>query len=402
MPTSFIATGGQIGYASTAISFDTASMLPTCGEVAGVPNSTATAASSATASETPGPTGRLSGGATAGVVIGVVGLVAVAVIVLVVMVMKRHPSSSEPSVPTFEEPEPEPAPEVPKPVVEAAPGSGIIFKTSLAWDPKMDPKGMIRRFPLGKDAVGRCLPLILAAFDMCYLMKVILPRAVAAVGERLKAGLKGDEHDEAVRRNAIHIYTRPEIYREANRLMRLDPGHNEPGAPLWPFVAILQMAFIKREKDSTGEPFYRGGLISRAELNEVRFFLAAGGEGKILLRGFTSCSREKHVAVKFARKATPTATMARVLYEITLQPASYTQVVTPYQGLPYGPAVPIEYVAKWHKEKEVVLLDGTVLKVAKQDDITEGEYDFECVRIKAEVVWGGLDYYFDLCDRARA
>jgi hypothetical protein len=322
MPTSFIATGGQIGYASTAISFDTASMLPTCGGVAGVPNATATAASSATASETSGPKGRLSGGATAGVVIGVVGLVAV-VVVFVCWWHRGH--------------------------------GGTRFKTSLAWDPQMDPTGMIRRFPLVRDDDGRCLPLLLAAFEKCHLMKEILPRAVAAFGlclsgvvDLLRTGVNPDQaEDETLRSNAIHIYTRPEIYREANRLMRLDPDHNEPGAPLWPFVAILQLALVREMKDSTGEPLYRGGLISRAELNEVRSFIAAGGEGKILLRSFTSCSPEKDVAVTFARNATPTATMARVSYEITPPPVSCTKVVAPHHGLPYGPAVPIKYISKF-------------------------------------------------------
>jgi hypothetical protein len=36
MPGSFIMTGAQIGYTSTGISFDTASLLPTCGGIAGL------------------------------------------------------------------------------------------------------------------------------------------------------------------------------------------------------------------------------------------------------------------------------------------------------------------------------------------------------------------------------
>jgi hypothetical protein len=185
----------------------------------------------------------------------------------------------------------------------------------------MDPKGMFRRFPLEKDAVGRCLPLLLAAFDKNYLMNVILPWAVAAVGPEAAATLllgvdTSESDDERLRDNAIHIYTRPEIYEETNWLMRLESDRNEPEAPLWPFVAILQMAFVKAMKDLTGGTLYRGGLISRAERDGVRWSLAHGREGEILLRGVTSCSRSETVAVQFACTATPTATMVRVLFSV--------------------------------------------------------------------------------------
>jgi hypothetical protein len=105
-------------------------------------------------------------------------------------------------------------------------------------------------------------------------------------------------------------------------------------------------------------------------------------------------------AIDFARRAMPTATMTRVLYEVSLEGHSYDTVVMPHPGLPYGPAVPVEYIAKFHGEKEVLLLDGTVLKVAKQDDIEGAGYGFECVRIKAEVDWDELDGYFHLCHQA--
>jgi hypothetical protein len=283
------------------------------------------------------------------------------------------------------------------------------FRTSLEWGPGKDPKGMVRRFPLETDAAGRVLPLLLAAFDKRYLMNVILPRAVEAVGRKLKEGLRGKDDDGTLRRNAIHLYTRPEIYEEANRLMRLDPDHNEPEAPLWPFLAILQMALVREMKDATGETLYRGGLMSAAELDHARNALAAGGEGEILLRGVTSCSRSEQVAVKFARgtkpsepPATPPPGMVRVIYSVSLRRVTYSDVVVRHPGLPYGPAVPIKYVAEWHKEEEVVLLDGTVLKVAREGDITEGGpgYDFECVQIKARVDWEELDDYFALCEQA--
>jgi hypothetical protein len=63
--------------------------------------------------------------------------------------------------------------------------------------------------------------------------------------------------------------------------------------------------------------------------------------------------------------------------------------------------VPIEYISKYHQEEEVVLLDGTVLKVSP-GDLTEGRtLGFECVQIKAKVVWEELGAYFALCDRAK-
>jgi hypothetical protein len=119
----------------------------------------------------------------------------------------------------------------------------------------------------------------------------------------------------------MHIHTRPAIYQEANRLMRVESDRNERAAPLWPFVAILQMAFVKAVKDSTGGTLCRGRLISSAELDQVRRSLAAGGDGEIVLRGVTSCSRLENMAVKFARKAAASATMVRVLLSVSLKRA---------------------------------------------------------------------------------
>jgi hypothetical protein len=198
---------------------------------------------------------------------------------------------------------------------------GHRFRTSLEWGPNLDPKGMIRRFPREYDGY-RYLPLLLAAFDTSWLMKVILPRAVAAVGERLKEGLKGEDDDETLCRNATHIYTSDDFYQgtnrricaEVDRLMRLDPDHNQPDAKLWPFVAILQMAFIKGEKDFECGILYNGGLIAEKELDQIREDLAAGQEREIVPRGITFCSRSEKVAAGCAREAKPTHTMARVLY----------------------------------------------------------------------------------------
>ena len=274
----------------------------------------------------------------------------------------------------------------------------------------------------------RVLPLLLAAFeskfDKCYLMSVIVPRAVAAVGREAAATLllcvkTNEADDERLRDNAIHIYTRPELYEETNRLMRLESDGNEPEAPLWWLVAILQLAFVKALKDSTGGTLYRGGLLSKAELAAVGKALAAGHEGEIVLRGVTSCSRSEEVAIDFARSAT----MVRVLFWVSLVQVEYTVAMARQSGLPYGPAVSVELISKFPEEKEVILLDGTVLKVSPGDlkecglkgssgDVTErgttttcahdpGPYDFECVQIKARVDWDELGAYFALCDKAK-
>jgi hypothetical protein len=170
------------------------------------------------------------------------------------------------------------------------------------------------------------------------------------------------------------------------------------------------MAFVKAVKDSTGGTLYRGGLISTAELDQVRSSLAAGRDGEIVLRGVTSCSRLENVAVKFARKAATSATMVRVLFSVSLKRVRYTDAMGRQPGLPYGPAVSVELISKFPQEKEVILLDGTALKVSP-GDLREGcrtaftpevgVYDFECVQIKANVDWDELGAYFALCDGAR-
>jgi hypothetical protein len=60
--------------------------------------------------------------------------------------------------------------------------------------------------------------------------------------------------------------------------MRLGPDRNVPAAPLRPAVAILQMAFARAMKDSTGGTLYRGGLIYKTELDEEQ----ASGNGDSL------------------------------------------------------------------------------------------------------------------------
>jgi hypothetical protein len=46
-------------------------------------------------------------------------------------------------------------------------------------------------------------------------------------------------------------------------------------------------------------------------------------------------------------------------------------VITPLPGLPYEPRCPIEFMSGSHPEKEVILLDATVLKIAGMGHITE-------------------------------
>jgi hypothetical protein len=87
--------------------------------------------------------------------------------------------------------------------------------------------------------------------------------------------------------------------------MQLDPDHRGPDAPLWPFVAIPQRAFIKGRRDVEGGALHHGGLMAKAEPDEIRESLVAGQESEILLRGITSRSCGEEVAVDFARKAKP-------------------------------------------------------------------------------------------------
>jgi hypothetical protein len=132
------------------------------------------------------------------------------------------------AVPPDDAAQPQPAPEI---TLE----HGRSFETSLEWAAELDPKGLFRRFPLERDAGGRCLPLLLAVFDTTYLMNVILPRAVAAVGrllpgaaDLLTLGVSRDEtDDETLRSNAIHLSIRPEIFQEVNRLLLLDLDDDE-------------------------------------------------------------------------------------------------------------------------------------------------------------------------------
>jgi hypothetical protein len=63
--------------------------------------------------------------------------------------------------------------------------------------------------------------------------------------------------------------------------------------------------------------------------------------------------------------------------------------------------VSVELISRFPEEKEVILLDGTVLKVSPGDLTENGTLGFECVQIKANVDWDELGAYFELCDRAK-
>jgi hypothetical protein len=126
---------------------------------------------------------------------------------------------------------------------------------------------MIGRFLRERDSNGAELPLIVAAFDEDYLVHVLAPKAIRNIGgsERLNAAVEGWRPTDvpvrgpfiddvtAICGDAIYLYTVFEaIQRETNRLLRLPEDANEPDAALWPFVAILQMALMKREKENEG------------------------------------------------------------------------------------------------------------------------------------------------------
>jgi hypothetical protein len=103
MPESFIPTGVQVSFTSTVISFDTISLLPMCGGVAGLPTGTQRETPpessplesplESSPPETPlasdKPDGGLTGGVTAGIVVGVVAVVAAVGIVIAFVALKR-------------------------------------------------------------------------------------------------------------------------------------------------------------------------------------------------------------------------------------------------------------------------------------------------------------------------
>jgi hypothetical protein len=190
----------------------------------------------------------------------------------------------------------------------------------------------------------------------------------------------------------------------------LDLDYDEPAAPMWSFVTIFQMALIKSKTDVTGGTLHSGGLISRAVLDEVRDSLAAGHEGELVLRGITTCSRLESVAVGFAGRATPTATMVRVIYRISMRDVPRAVVIARQLGMCYGPAVSVEQFPQFPEEKAVMLLDGTVLRVspghlrthsrtAVSDGV--GPHEVECVQIKATVDWDPQCAQVALCNQAK-
>jgi hypothetical protein len=145
-------------------------------------------------------------------------------------------------------------------------------------------------------------------------------------------------------------------------------------------------------------------------LDDVRDSLAAGHEGEIVLRGITTCSRAESVAVGIAGRATPTATMVRVIYRITLKDVPRAVVMARQLGMRYGPAVSVEQLSEFRETREVVLLDGTVLRVspgrlrthsrtAFTDEV--GTLEFEWVQVKATVDWDQHCAYVGLCNQAK-
>jgi hypothetical protein len=301
----------------------------------------------------------------------------------------------------------------------------LFSNRSLQWDAGLDASGFVRRFPIERDDAGRELPLLLAAFDRKYLAEVILLRVAAGIREFSSRGgtsavsgadparglleCANADDDTALRREAIHLYTREgdstkaagKLYQEVNRLMRLDFERNEPEAALWPFVALLQMALVKREKDPTGGDVFRGRLIEVAELDRIRREVGAGREATLVLRGITSCSRSEKAATNFVRRVTPTATLVRVVYQIKLDQILHTEARR-NDGLSFGAAAPMEYLSAFSGEKEVVLLEGTVLHIKGKESVSDGsaKYGVECVLLRATVNSKDLLPYFDLCSKA--
>jgi hypothetical protein len=434
----FNTTGDQVGFTSTALEIDTASLLPTCGGVVtGFPTATATPSPSpgrtpaatgsrtqmatATPSAEPYPTPlppmtpypsqlplmtpyatsvepKPKTGAIAGGIVAAAALVIVIIIAIVIIRRRRQDSRLLGSL--------------------AFPLDGPTTFSAISWDRARDPEGLLADYPLTVDTfrpVPDEVPLLIAAFRRVFLINQLTPLAARGVreqgeaagepevgvrlAERLLAGAASG--GEILRDNALALYTRETwLYRDANRLLR---GTGSPGdARLWPFVAILQMSLIRaRPKENDGGVVYRGAVVPSSAL--------PGGVGKFVLRGFTSCSRVEARAFEFASRSAPARAPAsrdadvRVMFEVKLPHVMFERAQL--GNLWVGAAVNVRHRAgEFEGEEEVVLLDGTTLNVTSvsRDCVTPfdpartPEYATPCVQVRAEVDWAATRSYFEI------
>ena len=281
---------------------------------------------------------------------------------------------------------------------------------AVKWDSGRDRRGLLSGFPWVIDTTcnrrassPEQAPMVLAAFHKEFMLRVLLPMAaegikqagewagVAEQGVRMAAelvsGVREDGDTEALRDNAIFAYTQDTfLYRGVNQLLRMNRG--DPLSPLWPFATILQVALMRTHPKEVSGKLYRGAVMSECEL----------ANDAMTLRGFTSCSRLEARAVTFLSVAEPRAGQVRVMLEVELRGDRDLLL----GGLWVGAAVNIRHRAgQFESEEEVVLLDGTQLKIVSVERETvspfspaTGPYPVKCARVRAELDWEGTVDYF--------
>ena len=251
---------------------------------------------------------------------------------------------------------------------------------------QIDPRAFIADYP--KVSVqGGAVPIVMLAFHRKPLFEIVLPGAIAGIraeaarvaqmqstsgraiadGERLIRMLEEgrDGGLERLRDCVISSYTEDTfLFWRANAVLR-ELGRfaisTDLQSPLWPYIALLQMALVRapqaQKMSASDQVVYRGGKISRAE---VAWLLGqAPATRRTVVRGFTSCSVSEAVAHMFLDRANADANLDRVLWRISVG------VQGDHQGhLIDGAGVDIHFQAGQFKgEKEVCLIDGTVLRV---------------------------------------
>jgi hypothetical protein len=290
-------------------------------------------------------------------------------------------------------------PEPPKPIEETR-----MFAMVL-WRPGKDPRGLVACFPMVIDSFAtrhknQVVPMLLASFRKVYLMRELVEKAKAglqatagAAGAVLASDL-GGEDPAAVYASAIKLYTKESfLYGRVNTLMR-DPertkeggtaSERSPDAGLWPYISILQIALLRMPKE-WNTMLYRGGLISRADLDD------AEQKRIVMLFGFTSFSRNEAIARKFMVRALKKQLdgLTPVLFQVWMGDAPKEKVLG---TLEVGAGAYIKGGSEFRFEEEVVLLDGTKLnvRVFDRDSMHEG---VRHVTISAEVdASATLDYF---------
>jgi hypothetical protein len=273
------------------------------------------------------------------------------------------------------------------------------------------------------------VPMLIAAFHGEYLLRELLPLAAKGIEQQGEAEGRPEEgvqlashlpqgrrvsqlqnmEVQRVGNAAIALYTQDTwLYKQSNCVLR-GVASPEVGERLWPFISILQMAVISRDKDNGGGLIYRGAVIDRTDIED--------SGGKLVLRGFTSCSRREECALNFVSHSASSVPVASCRPGVERQARRGVGVPVMFEiKLPYvhaqeaqvqavGAGVSLRHLAgAFEAEEEVVLLDGTMLQITevKHDSTTPFDparlppYPLPCLQIRAEVDWGWTVEYFKI------